>query len=114
MNLGRCFRLVFSILASFKIPSLSLGDSLILTSNNQTAKISVAEEVPYATGESLATGQSQTTTDYREIGIILEVTPSINPDGLVNMTILPEISSQTGESVQISENLTLPVFSTVA
>lgn len=90
-----------------------LSRPYILTSNNQTARISVAEEVPYATGENVTDGgNSQTTTDYREIGIILEVTPSINPDGLVNMTILPEISSQTGESVQISENLTLPVFST--
>jgi len=90
-----------------------LSRPYILTSNNQMARISVAEEVPYATGENVTDGgNSQTTTDYREIGIILEVTPSINPDGLVNMTILPEISSQTGESVQISENLTLPVFST--
>ena len=89
-----------------------LSRPYILTSNNQTATITVGQEVPYATGESLTTGQSQTTTEYRDIGIILEVTPSINPDGLVNMTVKPEISSQTGESVQISENLALPVFST--
>ncbi len=89
-----------------------LSRPYILTSNNQTARITVGQEVPYATGESLTTGQSQTTTEYRDIGIILEVTPSINPDGLVNMTVVPEISSQTGENVQISENLALPVFST--
>jgi general secretion pathway protein D len=89
-----------------------LSRPYILTSNNQTATITVGQEVPYATGESLTTGQSQTTTEYRDIGIILEVTPSINPDGLVNMTVKPEISSQTGEQVQISENLALPVFST--
>jgi len=89
-----------------------LSRPYILTSNNQMATITVGQEVPYATGESLTTGQSQTTTEYRDIGIILEVTPSINPDGLVNMTVRPEISSQTGENVQISENLALPVFST--
>lgn len=89
-----------------------LSRPYILTSNNQTATITIGQEVPYATGESLTAGQSQTTTEYRDIGIILEVTPSINPDGLVNMTVRPEISSQTGESVQISENLALPVFST--
>ena len=89
-----------------------LSRPYILTSNNQPATITVGQEVPYATGESLTTGQSQTTTEYRDIGIILEVTPSINPDGLVNMTVRPEISSQTGETVQISENLALPVFST--
>jgi len=89
-----------------------LSRPYILTSNNQEATITVGQEVPYATGESLTTGQSQTTTEYRDIGIILSVTPSINPDGLVNMTVRPEISSQTGETVQISENLSLPVFST--
>ncbi|MBN2130199.1 MAG: type II and III secretion system protein, partial [Sedimentisphaerales bacterium] len=89
-----------------------LSRPYILTSNNQTATITVGQEVPYATGESLTTGQSQTTTEYRDIGIILEVTPSINPEGLVNMIVKPEISSQTGEQVQISENLALPVFST--
>ncbi len=89
-----------------------LSRPYILTSNNQEATITVGQQVPYATGESLTTGQSQTTTEYRDIGIILSVTPSINPDGLVNMTVRPEISSQTGETVQISENLSLPVFST--
>ncbi|MEJ2701798.1 MAG: secretin N-terminal domain-containing protein [Sedimentisphaerales bacterium] len=89
-----------------------LSRPYILTSNNQTATITVGQQVPYATGESLTNGQSQTTTEYRDIGIILEVTPSINPDGLVNMTVRPEISSTTGENVQISENLSLPVFAT--
>jgi len=89
-----------------------LSRPYILASNNQTATITVGQQVPYATGESLTTGQSQTTTEYRDVGIILEVTPSINPDGLVNMTVRPEISSTTGENVQISENLTLPVFAT--
>jgi general secretion pathway protein D len=89
-----------------------LSRPYILASNNQAATITVGQQVPYATGESLTTGQSQTTTEYRDVGIILEVTPSINPDGLVNMTVRPEISSTTGENVQISENLTLPVFAT--
>ena len=89
-----------------------LSRPYILASNNQTATITVGQQVPYATGESLTTGQSQTTTEYRDVGIILEVTPSINPDGLVNMTVRPEISSTTGENVQISENLSLPVFAT--
>ena len=89
-----------------------LSRPYILTSNNQTATITVGQQVPYATGESLTNGQSQTTTEYRDVGIILEVTPSINPDGLVNMTVRPEISSTTGENVQISENLSLPVFAT--
>jgi general secretion pathway protein D len=89
-----------------------LSRPYILTSNNQSATITVGSQVPFATGETTSNVGTQTTTEYRDIGIILEVTPSINPDGLVNMTVRPEISSQSGESVQISEKLDLPVFTT--
>ena len=89
-----------------------LSRPYILTSNNQTARITVGSQVPFATGETTSNVGTQTTTEYRDIGIILEVTPSINPDGLVNMTVRPEISSTTSESISISENLSLPIFTT--
>jgi general secretion pathway protein D len=89
-----------------------LSRPYILTRNNQTATITVGSQVPFATGETTSNVGTQTTTEYRDIGIILEVTPSINPEGLVNMTVRPEISSITGETVQISERLNLPVFAT--
>jgi len=89
-----------------------LSRPYILASNNQLATITVGSQVPFATGETTSNVGTQTTTEYRDIGIILEVTPSINPDGLVNMTVRPEISSQSGDSVQISEKLALPVFTT--
>lgn len=89
-----------------------LSRPYILTSNNQAATITVGSQVPFATGETTSNVGTQTTTEYRDIGIILEVTPSINPDGLVNMTVRPEISSQSGDTVQISEKLDLPVFTT--
>ncbi|MFH1716307.1 MAG: secretin N-terminal domain-containing protein [Planctomycetota bacterium] len=89
-----------------------LSRPYILTSNNETATITVGQQVPFATGETTSNVGTQTTTEYRDIGIILEVTPSINPDGLVNMRIRPEISSTTGETITISERLSLPVFAT--
>jgi type II secretion system protein D len=89
-----------------------LSRPYILTRNNQTATITVGSQVPFATGETTSNVGTQTTTEYRDIGIILSVTPSINPEGLVNMTVRPEISSITGETVQISERLNLPVFAT--
>ncbi len=89
-----------------------LSRPYILTSNNQAATITVGSQVPFATGETTSNVGTQTTTEYRDIGIILVVTPSINPEGLVNMTVRPEISSTTGETIQISEKLNLPVFAT--
>jgi len=89
-----------------------LSRPYILTRNNQTATITVGNQVPVATGESMTNGVTQTVTDYNDVGIILEVTPSINPEGLVNMDIRPEISTITGDTVAVSNTLTLPVFST--
>jgi len=89
-----------------------LSRPYILTRNNQTATITVGSQVPVAKGESIGQTGTVTTTDYNDLGIILEVTPSINPDGLVNMDIRPEISTLTGETVPVSNSLELPVFST--
>lgn len=89
-----------------------LSRPYVLTRSNQTATITVAEEVPIPTSSSLTQGQSQVTFDYRsDIGIVLEVTPSINPDGLVNMVVSPKITEITGK-VQISESLNATQFST--
>jgi len=83
----------------------------ILTSDNQTATITVGQEVPFIRNtRTTETGQTINTIEYEDIGIILEVTPHINPDGLVIMDVLPEISQTTAETVPISETVDAPVF----
>jgi general secretion pathway protein D len=90
-----------------------LSRPYILTRNNQLASISIAEEVPIPTGSTTVAGQTQVTVEYRnDIGIVLDVTPSINPDGLVNMTVSPQITTRTSEKVSISENLEAETFAT--
>ncbi len=90
-----------------------LSRPYILTRNNQTATINVGEEVPIPTGTSQGTATTTTTFDYRDdIGIVLNVTPSINREGLVNMIVSPQITTRTGETVQISEDLFPEVFAT--
>jgi len=90
-----------------------LSRPYILTRNNQTATITVGEEVPIATGSTTVAGQTQTTIEYRsDIGIVLNVTPSINPDGLVNLSVSPTITTRTGETVSITEDLEAETFAT--
>lgn len=85
----------------------------ILTRNNQEAQIHVGQEVPFVeTTTQSDSGQINTNIVYRPIGIILRVTPFISPDGLVEMIISPEISSQTEETVPISNTVSAPVFAT--
>ncbi len=91
-----------------------LSRPYVLTRDNQTARITVGENVPFPTGTRTTgeTGQTLTSIDYEEIGIILEVTPSINPEGLVIMDVSPEISTTTDKTLLISENFEAPVFTT--
>ncbi|MBN2377627.1 MAG: type II secretion system secretin GspD [Sedimentisphaerales bacterium] len=88
-----------------------LSRPYILTSNNQAATITVGEEVPFIRNTRITeTGQTINTIEYEDIGIILEVTPSINPDGLVIMDVKPEISTTTANTVPISEGVNAAVF----
>lgn len=88
-----------------------LSRPYILTRNNQLATITVGEEVPIPTGTTTVAGQTQTTIEYRDdIGIVLDVTPSINNDGLVNMTVSPKITTRSTETVAISEDLNAVAF----
>ena len=45
------------------------------------------------------------------MGIILNVTPHINPDGQVVMDVNPEISALTDSTVQIQPGVTAPIIS---
>lgn len=88
-----------------------LSRPYILTGNNQTATITVGEEVPFIRNTRITeTGQTINTIEYEDIGIILEVTPHINPEGLVIMDVSPEISAITGKTVPISETVNASVF----
>ncbi|MBN1844261.1 MAG: type II secretion system secretin GspD [Sedimentisphaerales bacterium] len=88
-----------------------LSRPYILTSNNQAATITVGEEVPFIRNtRTTETGQTINTIEYEDIGIILEVTPTINPEGLVTMDVRPEISTTTAKTVPISETVDAAVF----
>jgi general secretion pathway protein D len=88
-----------------------LSRPYILTSDNQEATITVGDEVPFITDTRITdTGQTINTLQYQDIGIILDVTPHINPDGLVILDVAPEISQLTGQTVPISQGVAAPVF----
>jgi general secretion pathway protein D len=88
-----------------------LSRPYILTSDNQEANILVGQEVPFITNTRQdALGGLVNTIQYQDIGIILDVTPHINTDGLVVMDVAPQISSQSDQSVQLQSGVSSPVF----
>ncbi len=93
-----------------------LSRPYVFARNNQKATITVADEVPIPSSSTSASAGggvgTQTSFTYRDdIGIVLEVTPSVNNQGLVNMVVSPKITTQSG-TVQIAENLNAVQFST--
>jgi general secretion pathway protein D len=101
---------VRAIASSQKVEVLSRPS--ILVRNNQPATITVGQSVPLVTGVTYPslTGGPVSTITYQNIGIILQVTPFISNDGLVEMIVAPQISSLSSQTVQIATNLSVPVI----
>jgi len=78
----------------------------VLASDNQEAEVNVGQRVPFIS-QSRVTDQGTTinTIQYENIGIILRVTPRINPEGFVKLDVHPEISSLDESTVDISEGV---------
>ena len=88
-----------------------LSRPYILASDNQLAEIMVGQDVPLITNSYITDlGQTINTISYDQVGIILDVTPHINPEGLVIMDVTPQISELTSQTVPISSNASAPVI----
>lgn len=60
----------------------------VMTMDNQTAQVLVGQDVPTITDSQITEAGNQINTiNYREVGLILTVTPRISPDKLVVMEI---------------------------
>jgi len=90
-----------------------LSSPQVLVLDNEAARLQVGNLVPYLTASS----QSQITNnapivnsiDYRETGVILEVTPRVNSGGLVTLDISQEVSDVV--AAQTTAGINSPTFS---
>ena len=91
-----------------------LANPRIMVVNNQEAKIHIGDRVPYVTTTTTGTGDTATSTEavtFIDIGIQLDVTPTINDNGFVTIKIKPEISSKTGDYTS-PKGETIPIVNT--
>jgi general secretion pathway protein D len=77
-----------------KVKVLSAPQLLVM--DNEPAHLQVGQEVPILTGTStsnLAAGAPTVNSiDYRSTGVIMQVTPRVNSDGLITLDIAQEVS----------------------
>ncbi len=78
----------------------------IVTLNNEMAKIHVGDSVPYVT-TTVQVGVQTQTVNFVEVGIKLEVTPTINVDRKITLKLKPEVST-----FRFAPGATAPIIST--
>jgi len=84
-----------------------LSRPTILARNNQMATIQVGYQIPVPSSVTLSTFGAQTAIQWMSVGIILNVTPNITADGMVEMIVAPQISSvdpALGQAIGTSSN----------
>jgi len=73
-----------------------LSNPQILVTNNEEAKIHIGDTVPYIISTTSGTGDNAITSEdvrFVDVGLKLNVIPTINDDGFVTMRLRPEIST---------------------
>jgi general secretion pathway protein D len=76
-----------------------LASPHIMVSDNREAKIQVGKQVPVQTSTSVTSGgETVTSIQYRDTGVVLTVKPQINEGGLVSLEVKQEVSSVDPEA----------------
>jgi len=75
-----------------------LSTPRIFTSNNRPAEINISTQTPYVSTvrTSDVTAAQTYSVDYVDVGVILQVTPQIAPDGTVTMQVVQEANELLG------------------
>ncbi|MCG7871526.1 MAG: type II secretion system secretin GspD [Candidatus Thiodiazotropha lotti] len=106
-------RAVFNALAEDSLIRV-LSSPSVMVLDNETASIQVGDEVPIIDQQRQSTTDSDSpiinSISYRETGVMLEVTPRVNPGGLVTLDVTQEVSDVS--DVEASSTSGSPTIST--
>ena len=99
---GKDLQINFAALASAGKTEI-LSRPSILARNNQQATINIGQRVPLISGVTYDSfGNQRNAITYEDVGIILQVTPFITSDGMVEMIVAPEVSSVSDSTVSFA------------
>jgi type II secretion system protein D len=82
----------------------------IVCLDNQLGFIQIGQNVPLVTGVTITTGIVSPTVERTDVGVILQVTPKISPDGHVVMRVEPQVSSLSTSTVNLGNNVFAPII----
>jgi general secretion pathway protein D len=88
-----------------------VSDPQLLVLNNESARLQVGDLVPITTQTAVSTTTAGApivnTVDYKETGVIIEVTPRVNSGGLVSLEIQQEVSDVVRTSTSTIDSPTI-------
>ncbi|MCU7813910.1 MAG: type II secretion system secretin GspD [Candidatus Thiodiazotropha sp. (ex Rostrolucina anterorostrata)] len=106
-------RAVLSALAEDSLIRV-LSSPSVMVLDNETASIQVGDAVPIVNQQRQSTDDASApiinTISYRDTGVMLEVTPRVNPGGLVTLEVSQEVSDVS--TVAASTTASSPTIST--
>jgi type II secretory pathway component GspD/PulD (secretin) len=83
----------------------------VTTLDNQQSDIVVGQSVPYVEGATVnSLGNVTPIINYRNVGVVLQVTPRISPEGKVIMRVHPEISSVAASTINLGNGINATQF----
>jgi general secretion pathway protein D len=92
-----------------------LSTPQILTTDNEEAKINVGENIPYQTTISTnVSGDTFNSFEYRDVGIILTITPHISKDRQVRLNIALDVTNVSATSLDLQPTTSIRKFDTTA
>ncbi|HDP36040.1 MAG TPA: hypothetical protein ENN29_13130 [Candidatus Hydrogenedentes bacterium] len=74
-----------------------VSNPVVLTLENESAEISISQEIPYIELSQTSAGGSQTSTRFKEVGTVLVVTPRVTHDNTIITTIEGKESNLAGQ-----------------
>lgn len=85
-----------------------LSSPQVMVLDNQSARLQVGQQVPVLTGTAQSTLVSGapivSNIDYRDTGVILQVTPRVSSGGLVTLDLAQEVSTVTSPAANTVQN----------
>ncbi|MEN6307433.1 MAG: secretin N-terminal domain-containing protein [Anaerohalosphaeraceae bacterium] len=91
-----------------------LANPRIMVLDNQQAQIKIVEEIPYQELTETSGGGAIGTTQFRDVGVELLVTPHLTREGLIRLILNPKFSVRTGDVLVGTGNNNVPAQPIIA
>lgn len=85
-----------------------LANPRVLVLDNEQAEIKIVEEIPYQELTQSTDGGAVGTTEFRDVGVELRVTPHLTREGLIHLRLNPKFSTTVGTVNIVSGGDTIP------